>query len=217
LRGSPSVAILGGTGDLGEGLALRLCRGREIIIGSRDPGRAVSRAAEYAARSGCPDLIGAGNGEAAARGDYLIIAAPASAVPGLLDEVMARAAEDALIVSPVVPIIRRGGSFLYDASALDAGSAAEYIARRTGRRVMAAFHTVPAGVLSDLSRALDMDVLVASGDDEFRAASRDLRIDGIRYLHAGPLEMARYLEELVPLLLNIGRRNGIRNPSIRVI
>jgi Predicted dinucleotide-binding enzymes len=82
---------------------------------------------------------------------------------------------------------------------------------------MAAFHTVPAGVLSDLSRALDMDVLVASGDDEFRAASRDLRIDGIRYLHAGPLEMARYLEELVPLLLNIGRRNGIRNPSIRVI
>ncbi|MDP7981829.1 MAG: NADPH-dependent F420 reductase [Conexivisphaerales archaeon] len=221
MRASPSIAILGGTGDLGEGLALRLCPGRNVMIGSRDPTRAASRAAEYAERSGCAGIEGSGNADAAARADYVILAAPADALPGLLDEIAGHIREESLVVSPVVPMSRRNGVFVHDVSALDPGSssAAEYVAKRLGRRirVAAAFHTIPAGMLSDVGKRLDVDVLVASDDVSFRALSEDLRVDGIRYLHAGPLELARYLEQLVPLLLNVGRRNGIRNPSLKVI
>ena len=221
MRASPSIAILGGTGDLGEGLALRLCPGRSVIVGSRDPVRAASRAAEYAARSGCAEIEGSGNVDAAAHADYVILAAPADALPGLLDEIAGNIREESLVVSPVVPMSRRNGVFVHDVSVLGPGlsSAAEYVARRLGGRVgvAAAFHTIPAGLLSDMDRRLDVDVLVASSEAAFRAMSEDLRIDGIRYLHAGPLELARYLEQLVPLLLNVGRRNGMRNPSLKVI
>ncbi len=217
MRASTTVAILGGTGDLGEGLALRLCGGRRVIIGSRDPARAAARAAEYAERAGCRDVEGSSNADAAARADYVVLATPASALPALLDEVAGRLREGSLVISPVVPMSRRGDLFVHDPSQLGAGSAAEYAASRLGNRVAAAFHTVPAGLLSDVGRRLDLDVLVASDREAFESMRRDLRIEGVRYLHAGPLEMARYLEQLVPLLLNVGRRNGIRDPTLRVI
>ncbi|MGC9191899.1 MAG: NADPH-dependent F420 reductase, partial [Conexivisphaera sp.] len=214
-----SVAILGGTGELGEGLAIRLCRGREVLVGSRDPARASARAAEYASRSGCRAISGASNSEAAGRGDYVVLATPASALPGLLDEVAGLIARDAIVISPVVPMSRRSGLFYHDPSQLGPGvrSAAEYVRRRTGLRVAATYHTLPAALLADPSARLDLDALVAASDEDFEALRRDLSVEGIRYLHAGPLEVAAYLEQLVPLLLNVGRRNGIRTPSLKVV
>jgi len=100
------VAILGGTGDLGEGLALRLCAGREIIIGSRDPAKAAARAAEYASRPGCSEIRGTSNLEALELGDYAILAVPAATLLGLLDMIASRIRADALIISPVVPMSR---------------------------------------------------------------------------------------------------------------
>ncbi len=213
----PRVAILGGTGDLGMGLAFRVCRGREVIVGSRDPERARARAREYAALAGCDGIWGTSNAEAARLGDYVVLATPADALPRILSEVVGEIGEGSLVISPVVPMARRGGALVYDESMFGPRSAAEYVAERTGRRVAAAFHTVPAGLLADLRRPLDVDVLVASGDAEFAEIRDGLSIEGVRYLHAGPLEAARCLERMVPLLLEVGRRNRIRNPYVKVI
>ena len=200
-------------------MALRLCAGREIVIGSRDPAKAVARAAEYEARSGCSEIRGASNAEASELGDYVILAVPADTLPGLLDVISGRIKSDALLISPIVPMSRSSGYLVHDPSTLDPSvlSAAEYIAKRTGRRVAAAYHTLPAPLLAEMSARLNLGVPVASEKGDFEALRRDLSIDGVRYLHAGPLEVARYLESLVPLLLNIGRRNGIRNPSIKIV
>jgi hypothetical protein len=198
------IAILGGTGKEGRGLAARWSRaGRPVVIGSRDADRAQSVAAEVAELSG-GDVSGASNSEACGAADVVVVATPFegldATVSALVDEL-----RDKLVVSAVIPLQFADG--LFSTLPVAEGSAAELAAARLPQsRVAAAFHNVSSKLLLDLGHQLDEDIPVAADD----AADRELVLDlcrdlGARGVAVGPLSLARYLEGYTAVLLTVNR------------
>ncbi|MDG6898171.1 MAG: NAD(P)-binding domain-containing protein [Nitrososphaerota archaeon] len=201
------VAIIGGTGKLGMGLAARLSEKLEVQIGSRDRSKAQRAAAQI------PGVTGGEEIEVASSCDAAVLAIPYEAVTrlGALEAALA----DKLVISPVVPIKQVGGIFYYG---LENGSAAEEVASKLRRsRIAAALHTVPSRYFKGVKEAID--VPVASNDKRtYEEAARMISsIDGVRPLYAGPLSIASTIEMLTPLLLNLAKLNGVRAPSLKFV
>lgn len=204
------IAIIGGTGRLGLGLARRLRQaGVDVLIGSRDLGRA--RAAAEAA--GLPAGQGRLNAEAAGAADLVIVTVPfdgheatvRALAPGLAGKV---------VLETTVPYDRRSRAVIVP----DGISAAERAQRLLPHsRVVAGFHTVSAGMLADLGRPLRGDVLLC-GDDApaTDAAAAVVRAIGMRPVVAGGLIAARTLEQLAGLLLDLNRRYRLHDLGITI-
>jgi 8-hydroxy-5-deazaflavin:NADPH oxidoreductase len=209
------IGIVGGTGPLGKGLAARLSYTYEVLIGSRGEAKAEGAAEEVRGLTG-RKVRGATNLEAARACDSAILALPDLAASELIEE-MKNELGGKLVISPIVPMRIEDGLFTYSPG--DA-SAAESVASILDRsRVAAAFHTVPAPKLLAIGEKLEYTVPVAAETREkFKeVATLVSSIQDLKPLYAGPLSSARTIEALTPLLLNIGRLNGRRNPSIRII
>ncbi|MDA4128546.1 MAG: NADPH-dependent F420 reductase [Thaumarchaeota archaeon] len=209
------IAILGGTGALGRGLATRLSTSHEVLIGSRDTSKAEAAAKEVASRSG-GRISGTSNIEAAHDCDIAILAVPDLPSDSFLQE-FGTTLDHKLVISPVVPMTVKEGVFTYSRPK---GSAAEEIAAALkNSRVAAAFHTIPAGKLLDPTIKLEYDVLVATDIRLTYSEMVDLisSVNGLRPIYVGPLSLARYIESLTPLLLNISKRNGLKDPSFRLV
>ncbi len=209
------IAIVGGTGTLGQGLALRLCSTHEVLIGSRDREKGEAEARSLSSRAGV-QIVGGLNEEVTKKCDAAILAISYTpsleALNGLAGPLSGK-----LVLSPVVPMKVTDGIFRY---AIESGSAAEQIASKLARsRVAASLHTIPAVMLLNRERKLGMDALVAADTKEvFEEAAGIVRsIEGIRPLHAGPLSQARSVEGLTPLLLNLAKFGGLKSPSIRFV
>ncbi|HSK17193.1 MAG TPA: NAD(P)-binding domain-containing protein [Gaiellaceae bacterium] len=183
------IGIVGGSGDFGQGLAERLRRaGEEVVIGSRTPrGEFVS------------------NPEACRAADVVFLSVP----PGGVEDtslLLARDLAGRIVVSVAAPIVFREGRPGADPGPL---SLAEVTAQAApDARVVAAFHTVSAKALADPDLPLDEDVLLAGDDTEANAEVArlaELLVDG-RAVDCGRLEVARWLETLTAVLLNVNRR-----------
>lgn len=206
------MALLGGTGRAGFGLALRLAlAGVHVHLGSRDEHRAAEVATRVSARleeSGGRGGAVAGhtNQEAAARAPTVIITVPYQGLARLLD-VTAPALADRVVVSTVVPV-RRDPDLGPVGIAVREGSAAERIAARLPRaRVVGAFHSLSSAILRDPRRRVDGDVVITGDDGEAKmtvAALVEL-LDGARAVDAGPLRYARYSEGMAILLLSVNQ------------
>jgi NADPH-dependent F420 reductase len=225
------IGILGGTGNMGGGLALRLSLGHEVTVGSRSIEKAEEIAKELQAKAvgfyGSAmrgSIRGALNEDAVEGRDVVIETLPASAAITTLTAIRDRFTPGQIVVSCVVPMKRKGK--LYTWSPVVAGgcdearSAAELIQEAVAPvKVVSAFQTVPAEYLNDVEAILDLDVLVA-GDDEMAVdavmgLARD--IPGLRPLRVGPLENSKWVESLTPLLLNAAILNHLHDPSIRIV
>lgn len=209
-----SVAIVGGTGDLGLGLAVRLAPSRSVTIGSRDQARAAEAAAKASSISGSR-VEGATNSQAAADADVTILAIPDLPSDDAL-LLLKPGVQGKLVVSPIVPMVFKDGLFTAVTGPV---SAAEKVASVLETRVAAAFHNVPAARLLEFPKPLDYDVLVGAGSREVFSEAAELvsSIPGLRPLYAGPLSASRTLESLTPTLLNTGKLNRIRTPSIKIV
>jgi len=209
-----TVAVVGGTGDLGLGLAARLAGSYRVLIGSREEGRAAEAAARASSLSGS-SVEGRTNDDAAAVADIIVLAIPDLPSDQMLLSLKPRVAGK-LVISPIVPMDFRDGLFVSRASE---ASAAEKVSSVVETRVAAAFHQVPAARLLEVGQPLDYDVLVAADTREIYAEAARLvsKVSRLRPLHAGPLRCSRTLEMLTPTLLNVGKLNRIKNPSIRVV
>jgi 8-hydroxy-5-deazaflavin:NADPH oxidoreductase len=202
------VAILGGTGAMGRGLAARLSlAGVEVVLGSRDAQRGAAAAAELAGVLGdaAAPIRGTDNARAGAEA-VVVLSVPFDGLDDNLDAIATTAAE-AIIVSMVNPLgfDRRGP---YPVSVPE-GSAAEHVAGRfPAARVVSALNTVAAPVLNDLGTPLDEDVLVAGDDPDAVDTVVDLvdRIEGARALVVGPLRLSVVLESLTPVLIGVNKR-----------
>jgi 8-hydroxy-5-deazaflavin:NADPH oxidoreductase len=210
-----TVPIIGGTGALGFGLALRLARaGVPVAIGSRDAGRA----AEAAARIAEGQVEGLENPEAATRGPIAILAVPFRAQSENLTNLKEALQEGQILVDATVPLAAAVSGRATRLLGVPQGSAAQQAQEMVpdGVPVVSALHTVSAHNLADLEHELDEDVLVAgdSKDAKRRAAELIARIEGLRPVDCGRLEMARLVEGLTPLLISVNARNkahaGIR-------
>jgi 8-hydroxy-5-deazaflavin:NADPH oxidoreductase len=208
-----AVAILGGTGKEGRGLAARWARaGRHVTLGSRDPERARSTAAEVAKISG-GQVSGASNLDACAAAGVVVLATPFAALDATVTA-NAPALAGKLVISAVIPLrVAEGEISVIDVAE---GSAAQLVAARLPQsRVAAAFHNVSAVHLNNLERQLDEDIPVAADSEADRGVVIDLCADlGARGVGIGPLRLARYLEGFTAVLLTLNKLNrtqtGIR-------
>ncbi|WP_049898705.1 NADPH-dependent F420 reductase [Halococcus agarilyticus] len=208
------IALLGGTGDLGEGLALRLMRDtdHEVVVGSRDPEKARDRAAAYedelAGRGIDTKINGFANPMAADRADVAIACVPAYHLADTI-EAVADSLDDTPLVSPAVGMQRDEGVMQYNPPGVGSVTALAADAAPAGVPVVGAFHGLAAGRLADLDSDLGWDVPVIGDDDGAKATVTDLvdAIDGLRGLDAGPLAAAPAVESLTPLLINVAASN----------
>jgi NADPH-dependent F420 reductase len=216
-----TVAILGGTGQLGFGLAVRLARaGVPIVIGSRDATRAREAAARALAVVPGADVTGDENAAAAAAaGQIVALAVPfassASTIKGLGESLR----DGQIVLDATVPLGPAVGGKPTQLIGVWQGSAAQQTQSLVpkGVRVVSALHTLSGAMLEDLDHALDQDTLVC-GD---RKADKEPVIEligrigsGLRAVDAGRLEMSRIVEGLTPLLIGVNIRykthSGVR-------
>ncbi len=218
------IALLGGTGDLGKGLALRLSEKHEVIVGSREKEKAKKLAEEYieeGKRYGFSlKITGATNQEAIDQAETIIITIPYNVLPEFL--ITLKNYEGKLVISPVVPMEKTKEGFTYVPYKVDGRelSAAELISSTLkGAEVVSAFHTVPAVKLADLSQKISYDVLVAADKRESyeRASEIISSIEGLKPYYAGRLSVSKYLEMLTPLLLNIAINSKLHAPSLKIV
>ena len=214
-----TIAIIGGAGELGFGLALRFARaGLKVVIGSRDEAKAQEAATRVKAAIGGADVSGLGNPEAAANGTIVILAVPFSAQAAILKSIKP-ALKTAILVDTTVPLAATVGGRPTRMLGVWEGSAAQAARELVpGVPVVSAFHNVSADVLQDLSATPDCDILIC-GDDaaaKERVAALVKLIPGLRPVDAGALEMSRIVESLTALLIALNRRHKVHHCGIRI-
>jgi 8-hydroxy-5-deazaflavin:NADPH oxidoreductase len=213
------VTVIGGTGALGSGLALRLAvAGVEVVIGSRDAARAEEAAGWVRERAADANVRGLPNAEAAAATEVVFLCVPFRNQSETLTNLKEHLREGQLLVDATVPLAAAVSGRATRTLGVWQGSAAQQAAEMVpdGVRVTSALHTVNAPALKDLDHSLDEDVLVC-GDrraDKARTAALIELIPGLRCVDGGRLEMARIAESLTALLIGINARykthTGIR-------
>jgi len=199
------VAIIGGTGALGWGLAARWSRaGVPVIIGSRDAGRAQ----EAAERAGAAD--GMVNADAARAAEIVFLTVPFRNQSENLTNLKDVLREGQLLVDCTVPLAAAVSGRATRVLGVWQGSAAQQAAEMVpaGVRVVAALHTISAAVLGDLDAQLDEDILICGDRKADKRVVADLvaRIDGLRPVDAGRLEQARIVESLTALMIGMNAR-----------
>jgi NADPH-dependent F420 reductase len=220
------VTVIGGSGALGSGLALRLAAaGVPVTIGSRDAARGEESAARVRAQleaaavtapAGAPttlaaaDVRGTANGAAAEASEVVFLCVPFRNQSETLTNLKRHLREGQLLVDATVPLAAAVSGRATRVLGVWQGSAAQQAAEMVpdGVRVVAALHTVNAPALGDLDATLDEDVLVC-GDrraDKARAATLIELIPGLRCVDCGRLEMARIAESLTALLIGVNAR-----------
>jgi NADPH-dependent F420 reductase len=223
-----TIAIIGGTGDEGFALTLRLVRGGEdVIIGSRaeERGReAAERAADLlqlGSRAGTQGSVdGTSNEQAVATADVVFVTVPYAGQAEIYRSIRDALRSDAIVCDTTTPLATAVGGRPWQVIRPWEGSAAEQAKAilPAGVRLVAGFHTVGAGPLGDLEHPVDGDVLLCGVDTEAKAEIGGLvdKIPDLRWVDAGPLSMARLLEPLTAVLVSVNRAYGIHGAGIAV-
>jgi 8-hydroxy-5-deazaflavin:NADPH oxidoreductase len=207
---SDPIPIIGGTGALGYGLALRWTRaGESVVIGSRDAARAEEAAERVRNEVEGAEIEGLENAEAAARGPVVFLTVPFRAQSETLTNLKQALSEGQILVDATVPTAAAVSGKAARTLGVWQGSAAQQAQEMVpdGVTVISALHTVSAKPLAS-DGPLDEDVLIC-GDrkvDKARVARVIERIDGFRAVNAGALEMARIVETLTVMLISINIR-----------
>lgn len=216
------IAIVGGTGKEGSGLALRWARaGEAVVIGSRDAARATSAATklneQLAGAAGAKEISGAENVEACRLAEIIVLTVPFENHAEMLKHLQPAFHAGQILVDATVPLASSVGGRATRTLGVWQGSAAQQAAELVpeGVRVVAAFHNTSAAVLHG-DGPVDCDVIVCSDDKEAAAQIRTLarKIPGVRALDGGRLENARIVEQITALLIGLNIRHkghsGIR-------
>jgi len=213
------IAIIGGTGPAGMGLALRWVRaGETVIIGSREEGRAKQAAASIQRRAGDQAKIsGMENSTACAAADILMLTVPFEGQASLLKRLKPAMTAGSILIDATVPLAAGVGGRASRTLGIWQGSAAQQAAELVPQEVsvVAAFHNLSADLLGG-DNPLDCDVVVCSDDSDAAQLTRELaaKIPGVRPIDGGKLENARIVEQITALLVGLNIRHkghsGIR-------
>jgi 8-hydroxy-5-deazaflavin:NADPH oxidoreductase len=218
------VAVIGGTGAEGFGLALRLTgAGHRVIIGSRDAGRGAESAAKAAERTR-GTVEGTDNAGATAMvgvDGVVAVTVPYAGQAEIYRSIKGAVVPGAVVWDATSPLATAVGGRPWQVLRPWHGSAAEQ-ARAIlgdGARVVAGLHTIAAEDLQDLDRDIESDVLLCGDDAQAKARVGSLieGIPGMRWLDCGRLEMARVTEPLTALLVSINRTYKIKDSGFRIV
>jgi 8-hydroxy-5-deazaflavin:NADPH oxidoreductase len=214
------IAILGGTGPEGSGLANRLARaGEHVVVGSRDASRAQQTAQELRAQTGpAAHIEGADNTTAVAQCDIALLTVPFSGQAALLKQLKTVWKPGTVVIDTTVPLAATVGGSPTRVLGVWQGSAAEAAAELlpTGVSIAAAFQNLGAELLAG-DAPLDCDVLVCSDDAKAQQVAMELaaKIPGVRALNGGKLENARIVESITALLIGLNIRYKVLSAGVR--
>ena len=217
------IALLGGTGDIGEGLALRWARDtdHDVVVGSREAEKATAAIEEYeevlADNGAEATLSGAANPAATEDADVVILSVPAYYLADTIDAV-ADHLDDTILVSPAVGMQRDEDGLHYNPPGVGSVTQLAASSAPDDVPVVGAFHNLAAAKLANLDADLDWDVPVVADDDDAKATVTGLaeEIEGIRSLDAGGLANAAEVESLTPLLINLAANNdGLHDLGVK--
>ena len=217
-----TIAIIGGTGDQGFGLALRLAKaGENIIIGSRQQQKgedAAKKAREILGNNVA--VSGMENAKAAAAADMIIMSVPFAAHADMIKSGADKVKPDNVFVDVVVPLSTAVGGGASTALGVWEGSAAQQAARLLPKqtKIASAFHNIVAESLQDVDRKIDSDVIVCGDSQEVRETVMKLaeEIPGVTAIDGGRLENSRIVEQITALLIGINIRYKVTNAGIRI-
>jgi NADPH-dependent F420 reductase len=204
------VALIGGTGKLGPGLAMRFARaGVPVLIGSRDAEKGVAAAAATSDKLRAADIDfapieGCDNVWAATRGRVAVVTVPYEGQAALLPS-LAESLRGKVVVSTAVPLRFAEGAGPMHVEVPEGSAAQQVAALLPDSRVAGAFHNVSSAELKKLDKAIGSHVVVTADDAEAKSVATSLvrLLPGARPVDGGPLHCARYSEELTVLLMNV--------------
>lgn len=215
------IAIVGGTGPEGSGLALRWARaGESVVIGSRDGARAQAAASQIAERTGILGSVeGVENAVAVKMCDIVVLTVPFAGQAELLKQLKPLFRQGTVLIDATVPLAAAVGGRPTRLLGVWQGSAAEQAQEIVGKNVQvaAAFHSLSATVLN-ADNDVDCDVIVCSDDERARQVASDLalKIPGVRAIDGGKLENARIVEAMTALLITMNIRHKVHGAGWRV-
>lgn len=237
------IGIVGGTGGMGEGFALRWCANHQIVIGSRDKNKAAEVASNYMkiAQEFYKDKIkSSGSGEGEGKGgvgrgnisgdnnfdlakdlDILILSIPYETINDTCSKLSQDISDSCIIISPIVPMKWTEKGFTYIPFEEGKKTAAEMVADnfKSRSRIVSAFHTISEVKLKKLELTLDVDTYICGDDPSVVEKIKGLasEIQGLRPIYLGPLSMTYQAEVLTPMLLNGAKKNKLKNPGLKLV
>jgi NADPH-dependent F420 reductase len=206
-----TIAILGGTGDQGLGLALRFCgAGRRVIIGSRKAERALEAAENVRQQVPKADVEGMGNDEATAAAGIVILSVPFEHTASTVKGIKGSLRPGQILISMTVPLATAVGDGAVRTVGIWQGSAAELVQSLVpdGVEVVSAFQNVSAHRLQHLAEPVECDVVVSGAKaPRQRVMALCPLVPGLRALDGGPLSNARIVEEMTALIIGLNVRH----------
>jgi NADPH-dependent F420 reductase len=216
------ITVIGGTGEEGFGLTLRLAKaGRHVIIGSRSEEKGQTVAAKAREILGEGALVdGTTNEKAAEQGDVVFVTVPFGGQADIYRAIKDHVAEGKIVVDCTSPLATAVGGRAWQVVRPWHGSAAEQAKAILNPKVnmVAAFHTVSGEQLQDIERSLESDVFVCGKDPSAKATVGELidQIPNLRWVDAGDLTMARIVETMTALLISVNRAYKLHDAGFRV-
>lgn len=211
-----NIAIIGGTGDMGYGLALRLAKaGHRVIIGSRTAERAEEAAKTARETTGSATVSGAENAQAVAQAELVILSVPSAGHRATVESL-----REALTGKPVlditVPLAFKPLRYAPPAEGSNALETAAILGE--GCRLASGLHTISATLLSDLEHPVEANALVVGNDQELKDTVLNLsREIGITAYDAGTLNLSCALESQTPMLIGMNKRYGSKHIGFKLI
>ncbi|HZC88081.1 MAG TPA: NADPH-dependent F420 reductase [Nitrososphaera sp.] len=221
------IGIVGGTGGMGEGFALRWSQKHNIIIGSRDAKKAKEAADNYTkiAKQAYGDnvagsIVGEENFALGKDLDVLILSIPYEFIDDTCSKLSGQVSDHSVIVSPIVPMSRNDTGFTYIPLEQGKKPAADIVASKLPprSRVVSAFHTISEVKLRSIGQSLDADTFICGDDQNAVGKITTLvsEINGLRPIYLGPLALSYQAEILTPMLLNVAKKNKMKNPGVKI-
>jgi NADPH-dependent F420 reductase len=222
------VGLIGGTGGMGEGFALRWSSRHDVIIGSREIQKAKDAAETYtkiAKESYGNRMTGSITGDenlaVTKSSDILLLSIHYEHIAEMCSQLSRQLRDDCIVITPIVPMEKTGAGFVYIPLEQAKKPAAEIVADNLPprSRIVSAFHTISEARLKNITESLDSDTFVCGDDRNIVSTVNSLisEIAGLRPIYLGPLSISYQAEILTPMLLNSALRNKIKNPGIRIV
>ncbi|KAG2476022.1 MAG: Coenzyme F420-dependent NADP oxidoreductase [Nitrosopumilales archaeon] len=221
------IGIVGGTGGMGKGFAIRWCQNHHVLIGSRDASRASNSASEYSKIAS--EIYGTINGtitgndnqSIAKESDVLILSIQYENADATCSQLLPLVKDDCVVVSPIVPMKKTEAGFefipIIEKKPYSYEIVQKYMKDKT--KLVSAFHVISEKKLANPALSLDCDIFVCGDDQNSVSVVNDLirEIKGLRPIYLGPGSLSYLAEITTPLLLNAMIKNKMKNPGIKLV
>lgn len=224
---SLKIGIIGGTGGMGKGFAIRWCINHDILVGSRDASRAASSAEEYTkiAKEAYGQIKGTisgnDNSSVAKESDVLILSIQYENIDSTCSQLLPQIKDSCVVISPIVPMTKTDVGFEFipikENKPFSYQLVEKYMKDKT--KLVSAFHVISEKKLADPSLNLDYDIFVCGDDQNSVNVVNGLinEIKGLRPIYLGPGSLSYMAEISTPLLLNAMIKNKLKNPGIKLV